>query len=181
MRYSLTFTTSVSVSRVTVRFVVIWLYCRDMAKIEGLELVYQNHVAKSAVKCRYHEDFWFESRSPVTHYPKNSKNFWNFFHKFLQINNYNPVFISPLMALLIKNCFFSTPTNLNESDIWLIQYGSYSMSDLLMTNMRCWWQNKSGTFYQNKSTNFYSSWRNCFDFNLYYSNALINIKLSKRF
>ena len=42
------------------------LYCRDMAQIEGLDLVYQNHVAKNAAKCRYHEDFRFESRSLVT-------------------------------------------------------------------------------------------------------------------
>ena len=37
---------------------------RHMAQIEGLDLVRQNQVAKSAAKCRYIKNFWFESRSP---------------------------------------------------------------------------------------------------------------------
>ena len=35
-----------------------------MAQIEGLDLVHQNHVTKSAAKCRYHENFRFEGPSP---------------------------------------------------------------------------------------------------------------------
>ena len=57
----------------TINKVVIWPKGRHMAQIEGLDLVHQNRVTKSAAKCRHHENFRFESRS----LPQNPKIFFS--------------------------------------------------------------------------------------------------------
>ena len=58
---------------------------RHTGQIEGYNLVYQNLVAKSAAKCRYIKNCWFESRSP----PLKSEILLNF----LKVISYGPCWV----------------------------------------------------------------------------------------